>query len=152
MITGKAAVLYLISYIAFFSLSFIFFHILIDNLEPTYRSLNGLAILYALLAYLIYLISTPLFYMKIGDMSFVKGFLLMCLSMIIGGFFIWLAFGDGDYSPEFYPYEFVSAGLWFGFCNAVAMCSVWLWKSAKEKQKKSATNSNFSKKKAKHFF
>lgn len=136
MITAKATVFYLIAYIAVFSFAFIFFHILIDNLEPTYRSLNGLAILYALLAYLIYLITTPFFYMKIGSMSFIKGLLFMCLSMIIGGFFIWLAFGDGNYSPDFYQYEFVSAGLWFGLCNSVAMCSVWLWKSGKEKHKK----------------
>lgn len=135
MITQKNAIFYLIAYVVVFSFAFIFFHVLIANLEPTYRSLNGFAILYALASYLIYLISTPLFYMKIGNMSFIKGFLFMCLSMIIGGFFIWLAFGDGDYTPEFYPYEFVSAGLWFGICNVGMMCFVRFWKSFKTKHK-----------------
>ena|SRR5687767_8568143 len=127
--------LYLVVYIAIFTSAFVTAHFLITHSPPKYRSLNMEAVSYAFLAYAIYLFTTPYFFKKIAIMSYGKGILFMCLGMLIAGFFIWLVFGDGNYSSGFYEYEFVSAGLWFGLFNAGFMCFIRFWKSFQAQHK-----------------
>jgi hypothetical protein len=126
------AVKYLLIYLFIVCAGFIGAHFLIIMQPPNTSvgiHINGVVVLLALLAYLIYFFVTPYFFKKIARMSYGKGMLFMCLGMLIAGFFIWLAFGDGDYSTDFYEYEFVSAGLWFCLFNAGFMCCIRFRKS-----------------------
>lgn len=128
-----SGIIYWALYLVLVIITFGTFHFLITDLEPTYRSLNMLALFYVLLSYFIYAAITPLFFMKLARVSYGMGWVYMCLSTIVAGFLIWLGFGDGDYSPEFYEYEFVTAGIWFGFVNTVAMGFIRFRKSFREK-------------------
>ena len=132
------AVKYLLIYLLIVCTVFIVAHFLIIN-QPPNRSvgihINGLIVLLAFFSYVVYGVVTPYFFKKMLTISYGKGILYMCLGMIIAGFFIWLLFGDGDYSSDFYPYEFVSAGLWFCVFNAGYMASLRFWRSFREQHK-----------------
>lgn len=108
-------------YLVLIILTFIAGHFIIEGLGSAYRRINGFAILTAFSCYLVFIVASLLFWVFGIKLSVGKGFLYFALSMTIAGFLIWLGFGNGNYPNEFMPYEFVSAGIWFGFVNALGM-------------------------------
>src|SRR5688500_15982325 len=108
---SKQTAIYLSLYLAIFIANFAIFHLLSVDGESFLS--GGLAVASCwLLAYIIFIVTTPWFYKKIATMSYGRGFLMMCIAMIPGGLCIWIVFGNGDYPGSFMKYEFVCAGLW----------------------------------------
>lgn len=122
----SAAKRWLIGYLTGFTAVFIAGHLIINRPAEIRQGIHidGINVLTAFLSYVLFVALTPLFYAKILPATYWGGFIRMILGMSLAGFFIWLLFGSGDYPPEFYPYEFASAGLWFGFINTGMMAGI----------------------------